>query len=192
MIFFTPSNQQNSGGVSLTFDPTTKTVGTTTAMTRILNSSLDDHFTNVVIPFNVNFLGGTFNRVYIGSNSYATFGGGSTAYSGISASNPPYRGIHISAADNSYQRIYTISETSGLGPSFRVRYEGTASVTGTLGSPNMLWELIFYQNSPGIVDVVMGLNARGAGGVSGVTNGYIYLYTPPAMTSYRITTTVTA
>lgn len=159
-------------------------------MSLILNTSYDDHTVAVSLPFTVNFLGQTYNSVHIGSNSYATFGGGSTAYSGISASNPPFRGIHISSADNSFQRLYTISESSPMGPSFRVRFEGSASPSGTIGAPTMVWELIFYQNSPGVVDVVMGSDARAPGGVRGVTNGSTYLYTPPAMTSYRITTIV--
>lgn len=147
----------------------------------------DDNFVNIPIPFPVNFLGSTYTSVYVGSNSYATFGMGSTVYSSISGANPPHPGIHVGAADNSFQRILYISESTTDGNIFRVRYEGTAATHGTIGSPNIVWELTFYQSQPLIVDVVVGANARGLVGRNGVTNGSGYLYTSTSsIGSYRI------
>lgn len=193
MIYFTPFGGSGGGGAPLppstTFGSTTRVLGSIVGMNTIVSSSYDDTYVNIILPFSVNFLGTTYSNVCIGSNSYATFGTGSGAYSSISGSNPPIPGIHISAADNSYQRVFTISESSDLGTAFRIRYEGTNSPGGVVGAPNMVWELTFYQSYPKIIDVVIGSNAKGAAGSSGVTNGSAYLYVPSnPSASYRITT----
>lgn len=191
MIYFTPF-WRSSGPplpLSATFGPTTRALGSIVGMTTRISSSQDDTYVMINLPFSVNFLGTNYSAVYIGSNSYATFGTGSSKFSNISGSNPPIPGIHISAADNSYQRVFTISESSDLGTAFRIRYEGTNSRSGVVGAPNMVWELTFYQSYPKIIDVVIGSNARGVAGSSGVTNGSAYLYVPSdPSASYRITT----
>lgn len=196
MIYFTPFGGAASGGggstppTNVTFEPTTRTLGTAAGMSTIVNMTYDDTYVAITLPFAVNFIGTNYTTLCIGSNSYATFGTGSAAYSNISGSSPPLPGIHISAADNSYQRVwYTPTyETTDLGPAFRVRYEGTNSTDGVVGSPNIVWELTFYWNYPNIIDVVVGSNARGYGGSTGVTNGSSYLYVPAPTASYRITT----
>lgn len=43
--------------------------------------------------------------IYIGSNGYVLFGGSSSAYSSLSASNPAFDKIMIDAADRSYQQV---------------------------------------------------------------------------------------
>jgi hypothetical protein len=45
------------------------------------------------------------SSIYVGSNGYVLFGGASSNYSSLSASNPAYDKIMIDAADRSYQQV---------------------------------------------------------------------------------------
>jgi len=122
--------------------------------------SQDDGYWTVPLPFNVTFCGTTYNTIYIGTNTYITFGAGSSNWSQLNGTNPPYPKIMISSADNSCQRIYYGAEGTAPNRTFRVRWEGTASTSGTLGSPNMVYEAVFYEATPNQVDVHTGVNAR--------------------------------
>ena len=166
----------------------------TTGLTMMVNISLDNTFIKVSLPFYVFFLGRHFNFIYICSNSLATFGGYSTAYNGFTGNYPEYRSIQISAADNSYQRVYSGYTQSNT--VYVVRYEGTSSTSGVPGSPNIVWELWFYLNTPGQIDVHIGANARGASGNYGITDGSSYIAQPlelrQANNSLRITSTISS
>lgn len=103
------------------------------------NSSVDDSFITINLPFTFWMAGTAYTQVFIGSNSYLTFGTGSTVYSSLSASNPPYPKLMFGAADNSYQRVS--SYTDSLSRFVRIRYEGTAATSGTVGSPTIVAEI---------------------------------------------------
>ena len=120
----------------------------------------DDGYWALSLPFIVTYNGTSYNSVFIGTNSYMTFGGGSTQYINLSASNPALQKIMISAADNSAQRIYYGSLGSAPNRTYHVRWEGTNDTSGTLGSPNMVWEVTFYENAPSRIDIQIGVNAR--------------------------------
>lgn len=120
----------------------------------------DDGFWTLSLPFNITYNGISYSSVFIGTNSYITFGGGSSEYIGMSASVPALPKIMISAADNSAQRIYYGSVGSSPNRTYRVRWEGTNATSGTLGSPNMVWEATFYENAPTRVDIQIGVNAK--------------------------------
>ena len=120
----------------------------------------DDGYWTVPIPFDISFLNTTYNTVYVGTNSYLTFGAGSTVYSGLSASNPPYPKIMISAADNSAQALYYITDGTTPTRTFRMRLEGTNSASGVFGSPTMVTEFTFYESNPSQIDIQTGVNAR--------------------------------
>jgi len=137
------------GAVGLASTSTTPTSGTN-----------DDGFWTLTLPFNVEFIGLTTNIVYPGTNTYITFGGGSSAFNGLSFSNPAFRKIIMSSADNSCQRIYYGTEGSSPNRTYRIRWEGTNSTGGTLGSPNMVYEATFYEASPSQIDIHFGANAR--------------------------------
>jgi hypothetical protein len=114
-----------------------------TSWTGVQNSSSDDAFLNIPFQFNFYINGTAYNSVNVGSNTYLTFGSGSTAYSNLSASNPPFPKIMLGAADNSYQRLSYFSKSYYT----MIRYEGTAATSGTVGSPNIVYEITFYPNS---------------------------------------------
>ena len=138
-------------------------------ITTLYEGNADDENINFSVPWTVTFDGATYsNNLFVGSNSYLTFGQGSNQYSGLGASSPNIPKIMISSADNSYQRVYTIDSGSTPNRLFRIRYEGTNSTCGTLNSPNIVWEIEFNETTPAVFDIHIGANARGTDGVSGI------------------------
>jgi large repetitive protein len=135
-------------------------------------------------PFSFN--GVNYDSVFVGSNTYLTFGGGSGNFSGLSASNPNLPGVHLCTADNSYQRVQFLTNNSVSPNQLRIRYEGTASTGGSPGSPNIVYEAVFYRNQS-YFDVLIGVNAR-CPGTRVVTNGSTALASPNflANTNWRI------
>lgn len=131
-----------------------------TSSTTPTSGNNDDGFWTLTLPFNVEFIGLTTNIVYPGTNTYITFGGGSSAFSSLSFSNPALRKIMISCADNSCQRLYYGTEGSSPNRTYRIRYEGNDATTGTLGAPGMVYEAVFYENAPSQIDIHIGINDR--------------------------------
>ena len=132
------------------------------------SGSQDDGYWTVSLPFSVTFAGQSYSTVYVGTNSYLTFGGGSAVYSGLSQSNPPYPKIMISSFDTSCQRIYSGVSGSAGSRQFRIRFEGHYRYSGgVVGSPTMVWEVTFYENAPAQFDLHTGVNAMWAPAGSG-------------------------
>ena len=153
--------------------------------TGLQNSSVDDNFVNANIPsFTINST--SYTTVSIGSNTYLTFGGGSSNYSGLSSSNPALNKIHMGAADNSYQRVSTVSSGTNY---TRIRYEGNGSTSGTVGSPGIVYEATFFNStltggSP-TVEILFGNHNRttGQAGIAN-TSSYYATYSQAANQSY--------
>lgn len=118
----------------------------------------DDGYWTLNLPFSIEFLGTTYNTIYPGTNFYLTFGAGSTVWSGVTISNPGLPKIMWCARDNSVQRIYYGTEGSAPNRTYRVRLEGNASTSGTLGSPGMVCEYTFYEANPSRIDLQVGVN----------------------------------
>jgi hypothetical protein len=146
----------------------------------LFNQSFDDSFVNVFLPFNFQFLGVNYGSradgVFVGSNSYITFGNGSSTFSSLGANNPPYPAIHIGSSDNSFQRVLV----GGTSDKYRVRFEGTASSSGVVDSPNIVWEAIFYSNNSLLIAVAQ--HGR-VGSSLLVSNGVNELLSLPLSTS---------
>jgi hypothetical protein len=150
--------------------PLLGTAGTTdfTGWDRIQNASVDDNSIEVTgWPFTFTIDSTGYTSAFVGSNSYITFGAGSGVFSSLSASNPNLRKIFFGAADNSYQRVFKKSDVAADGSSImRIRYEGTAATTGTLGSPNIVVEFAFYQprsNGAQWIELRIGNHSRTSG-----------------------------
>ena len=94
-------------------------------------------------PFSFN--GTTYNEVFVGSNSYLTFGNGSTVWNGFSTSNPALPGVHICAGDWSYQTVQYRIDNSVVPNQLRIRFQGTAARSSS-GSSNMIYEAVFYKD----------------------------------------------
>ncbi|EKX50957.1 hypothetical protein GUITHDRAFT_103539 [Guillardia theta CCMP2712] len=101
------------------------------------------------------------NRTYISSNSYITFYNGFSFYSGLSASWPPTPTMFIGGSDTSAQLVLTKTVYEAGMRGFLVRFEGTASSSGQLGWPNIIWEATFFEDNR--IRVSVGLMANSYG-----------------------------
>jgi hypothetical protein len=137
--------------------------------TAIVSISQDDTNTTVSLPFTWTFNGTGYTTFFPNSNYYITFGAGSSVFDALSASNPPLNKIFFAGADNSWQRVSRIASGTDY---LRLRWEGTAATTGTPGSPNMVYELTFFNPAltGGVpwLELLIGSQARGT-----VTSGVI-------------------
>lgn len=128
--------------------------------------SADDAFLTILLPFTFYLAGSGYTTTYLGSNNYFTFGAGAALYSALSASSPPYPKLMYGAADNSYQRVSSYTYGSDY---VRTRFEGTAATTGTVGAPDIVAEVTFFNPSRtsgnNLIELLVGSHAR-PGGVS--------------------------
>ena len=106
--------------------------------------------------FPISFNETTYNEVHVGSNSYLTFGGGSTAYSSLGASNPGFPSVHICAGDWSFQTVQVRVDNSVTPNQMRIRYQGTASTSGG-STPDMIYEAVFFRGMS-YFDLLIGTN----------------------------------
>jgi len=145
-------------------------------MTIRQNATADDAFLEITMPF-AQTIGNTSRAsIFIGSNSYLTWGSGSSVYNSLSlASNPSQSCLHAGSADNSYQRVYEFKDPANR--FVRARFEGTAGTSGTPGSPNIVWEATMINPTLNagnqLIEFVTGVHGRLGGlfglGGSGVT-----------------------
>jgi hypothetical protein len=132
------------------------------------------------IPFPVTFLNNEYTNLYVGTNSYITFGDSTSNYSfGTDATmdgeNLP--AILIAEDDNSMQWLYS-SVRGNMGErELRIRFEGTTNSdpysNAVSGDPDLVWEIVFYENKTGIMDLILLKDGHGSysTAVSGITNG---------------------
>lgn len=137
--------------------------------TSVQNASVDDTFLTLNLPFSIYYNGTLYSSIFIGSNFYITFGSGSSVFSGLGAGTPALNKIMLQAGDRSYQRVGYQTDNSTF---FKVRFEGTAATSGTLGSPNFVYEITFFNPAytPGnrtLIELIMG-NMSATGGVTGL------------------------
>lgn len=161
------------GGPTSTLTPITRTLLGTASLTSSTSNAGDDNFWTLTLPWNVSFLGTSYGTLYVGTNMYITFGSGSTTYSGLSASNPALPKIALFAADRSGQRIYYGTEGVAPNRTYRIKFEGSTGTSGTLGSPTMGYEIVFYEADPTKFDIHMTH--------LGSTTGLLGIYTASAL-----------
>ncbi len=130
--------------------------------TSIVSSTADDANTNVSLPFTWTYNANNYTSFFPNSNYYVTFGSGSNQFNSLSASSPALNKIYFAGVDNSWQRVSTFVSGTDYR---RLRWEGTASTTGTPGNPNMVYELTFFNPSltggnPWL-ELLVGVQARG-------------------------------
>ena len=136
--------------------------------TSLVSASNDDANINVSLPFTWTYNNTGYTAFFPNSNFYITFGIGADAYTGLTASVPAVDKIYFAGTDNSWQRVSSF--TSGTNYK-RLRWEGTAATSGTPGSPNMVYELTFFNPvlTGGVpwLELLVGTQAR-VGGISGL------------------------
>lgn len=123
----------------------------------------DEAYWTVALPWTIDFNGTNYNEVYVGSNSYLTFGGGSQGgfEPSPSATFPAFDKIMVSADDLSCQRIYT--DTQGISPNriFIIRYQGHIDYEGgALDGPTMEYEYHFFENTSNKIELHVNLNGK--------------------------------
>lgn len=156
-----------------------------TGYTARVSSSQDDSFFLFNLGFTFYMAGTGYTGCYPGSNMYVTFGAGSTQYSGLSATSPALPKFFFMAADNSWQRVSTIVDSTYA----RVRCEGRASTSGTPGVPNIVYEATFFNPSSfggnNVVELLIGTNSRSSGLLSAASAiSYYATGTPTANQSF--------
>jgi hypothetical protein len=151
----TPASASVTEITNTVIGPASLTVSTTPTV-----GSNDDGYWTLNLPFNIEYLGNSYSTIYVGTNHYVTFGGGSSNYVNLNATNPNLPKIMWSCADNSVQRIYYGVEGTSPNRTYRVRVEGAASTGGTVGSPSMVNEYVFYEATPNQIDLQLGINGR--------------------------------
>lgn len=144
----------------------------------------DDGYWRVTLAWNYSFNGTNYTWISFGTNFYILFGGNSTAYSGLSNTNPPYPKIFLSAADRGGQRGYVLTSGSAPNRTFRFRLEGSQGTSGVAGSPTMLYEAVFYENNQTILDIFTGATQWSTSGLYGVASATAGLPTSPAWTAF--------
>lgn len=149
-------------------------------MTEIYSVSTDDGSVQITMPFDFYIAGTTFGNWFVGSNTYLTAGMGSSVYHSFAGNHPAMPRIMLGAADNSFQRVYTLTGANY----FRVRYEGTAATSGTIGNPNIVFEVTFFKpvNNEQYIQVTFGTHARNTG-VFGIASASSYYLTQPSITA---------
>ena len=113
-------------------------------------SSSDDDVFDIMLPFPFRWFGTLYDSVFVGSNSYVTFGGGRIVFSRFNAFNPPLPSILIGAADNKMQLLTVARVSRG----WLLHYEGSDDTSvddddgngGFVGASNFVWELLFLSD----------------------------------------------
>jgi len=130
----------------------------------------DDEWVAVPMPawlvFSYN--GVEYSTVYVASNSYLTFGGGSTSVS-PTRSDPYFPKILITSGDGNLQQLYTGVEGTSPNRTFRVLFRGNSVYTSNT-TINMEWSATFYENNKKQIDIQIGQNAGAS--ISGRIAGF--------------------
>jgi hypothetical protein len=174
---FTFGHSASTGTTSITSSTLgTTTFSTTTGLAVSTDPSLlgtgdnNDGTWNITLPWTYRLGSVDYAYVNISTNSLVALTTTTQGTTGI-LYDPmvygfSYEGIVVSGADNSCQRIYY--GTTGTAPNriYKIIWEGTNTQTGTVGSPNIKWELQLYENTGAthtgaIARLLVGVNSRG-------------------------------
>ena len=111
------------------------------------------------LPFNVDYLGTSYSSLYVGTNSYVTFSRGSIS-NRVTATQPALPKIMLGAGDRRGYSIWYGTEGTAPNREFRIVWEGSSTPrVNTPESPDMRWELRFYENSTNQFDITWEQNA---------------------------------
>lgn len=172
----------------------------------------------ISLPFSVTFLGNTYtySQFWVSSNGYIAFGEdqywdfapyfddnsetfieGSfylpsaeyvfdpTVMDGGSVGLPF---LAVAAYDNSLQQVYVHTLGNTGTRTFILRYVGNADYNNTTSHP-IVWEVRFYENNPGIIDLLVLEDSRGNGnGAYGVSDGTMWLGSRDPETAFPVGT----
>lgn len=158
----------------------------TSGLNLVYNGNVDDTSFAVNLPWSINFLGTNYNTLHVGSNGYITFQGGSSTYSGFSASNPPGPHISIYPADRRLYKLYYAQIDAGTATAkFVIRVEGVDYSNGDI---THIYEIHFYPNDSYFDVYFIDTPSSGNTGTAGISNGstYVSTFTATELTGLRI------
>ena len=193
------------GSSSNIFLPTNTEIST--VLDLIYDGDYDDSnfFIELPLDFDINFLGTNYTSVYIGSNSYLTFGEGSNKYdfsipSEITTDGPALPGVYISTRrfingfetnciDSAMWKLY--SGTTDGGNTTIIRFEGNDDYTANQGDTNLVYNFKFYKDQSDYFDLIIEQNVYfcgddPTGGTSDGGNLFISSFDSSTGNSYRI------
>jgi len=124
------------------FSTALATILSSTGMTQIVSAYADD--ANIALPtpsLALPAFGGSYqSNIYVGSNSYLTFGFGSSAYSNLSLTNPG-RALMIAAGDHSWSSVFVNQDSAS---SYRILWNGDSTSGGN--SLPYSWQVVLWAN----------------------------------------------
>lgn len=191
---------------SVGYSYTTMTETPTELMSSVWSGDRDDSFVpDIELPFDVTFLGSTYNSTefWVSSNSWIAFGADqnwdySPYFNDDNETNIegnfdiPSAGfvfdptdmngdtvgipfLAIASYDNSVQEVYTLTTGSIGSRTFILRWSGNGDYDNETNHP-IVWEVRFYENNPGIIDLMVIEDSRGNGnGAYGVSDSTQWL-----------------
>ncbi len=142
----------------------------TTDMSLLYSGNEDDNFIGVGLPFNFRFYNNNYSTAFVGTNTYITFGSGSTQYLSLSLNpaGPPLPAFHLGSGDHSWQQLWARSTSNTC----RIRYVGVNSAGGF--GTQIIYEITFFRQLRAdddiYVELVVGTHGK-TNGPFGMTNG---------------------
>jgi uncharacterized repeat protein (TIGR02543 family) len=108
-------------------------------------TNTDDSFLKIDLPFSTNFGGNMYSSIYVGTNSYITFAGGSSN-ANPGPTMPTLDRILMVGGDRVITALYVQTNSS----SWNIRYEGYS-----FGNPSelLVWEASATSSAPNIIKV---------------------------------------
>lgn len=128
----------------------------TTVQTGYFTGSIDDGYWNFPIPWNVPIFGSNQNNIYISTNSYVTFGAGSTAYNNLATLS--LNKILLSAGDGRTNSVFHY--IAGTAPNRYAIFDVYSYTTPSTGGETTYWQLYLYENDPNNIYVSVLANGR--------------------------------
>lgn len=125
--------------------------------------------------------------LYLGTNSYITFGEGSDEYEDLASDMPALPKIMVDADDNSLQYMYYGAIGSAPTRTYIVRYQGANSTGEDPADSNMIIEYHFSEADYDKIQIHIVENARNGGGYSAIASADTELATfdPTAGNAYE-------
>jgi hypothetical protein len=161
---------QTTGTTAGTVTSTTYNPNGRTGLTQIANptfsdssqfSDNDEAYWTITPPFAVTYLTTSYNEIHVTSNSYITFGSPVLRYV-LDATSPNIRKIFVSAGDRSCEGVWTGTFGTTGSRTFIVRWEGYEGAYSTTyeTTPNVIWEMKFFEATPNRFELHIVQNAN--------------------------------
>lgn len=201
---FPISTTTTGGGNEFTATTITYEPISTSGLNIVYDGDYDDNnfFIELPVDFDVNFLGTNYTSIYVGSNSYLTFGGGSSSNGidplpGDIPSETGLPGVYLSTRtgqdkclDSAMWLLYT--GTTDGGNTLIVRFEGNDDYDSSQGDTNLVYNFKFYKDQSNYFDLIIEQNQYycnddPTGGVSnGVDGTWVVSFDTSGENAYRI------